>query len=95
MLKTRIKRFLKKVCENNIAQKPINKSWKEAEALKIRWAQICEIYLKWGNDIKDSKQLLNELNDDFCKQSLLQNNFTFYEQKTLRRLLRKSELVKF
>lgn len=95
MSKTRIKYFLKEVCKDNVALKPINKTWKEAKALKKRWFELIEMYETWSNDIKDTEHLLKELNNDVVKKTFLENNFTIYEQKTLRRLLRKSKFVKY
>lgn len=93
MQRTRIKKLMKKLKQDNVASIPYGYTHKQANDMWAQWINIVE-FLKDMQGFYDNKELLNILEDN--KQYLKENCFTDEAQRTLRRFLRKAKVtVKF
>lgn len=91
MQRTRIKKFMKKLKQDNVASIPYNYTHKQANNMWAEWVNIIEFV--WSNGgFYDTKELLKTLEDESCKQYLKENYFSDEAQRTLRRFLRKAKV---
>ena len=91
MLRTRIKKMMKKLKEDNVASIPYNYTHKRANNMWARWINIVEFVFDDIAGFRDKRALLEVLEDKDYKQRLKENYFSDEEQRTLRRFLRKAK----
>lgn len=90
MLRTRIKVMLKQARKNNVAAKPYKMSYKESNLLWERWINLCEDLLEI-DEYASTASLKFALAKN--REELYNLGYTYKEQKTLRRFLRKCKEI--